>query len=301
MGTTTAQRDDHDQTQATGLATFLMEVPPGREVRISSVSKFEKPFGAGLSSLPLPATRILVQLPDVSLHCTRCKGNRFFTCVVPDGSRSDENQDYLLIHYLCKNCNKERKVYALRTHFVNETDADVYKLGELPPFGPPLPSKLVSMVREDRELFMKGRCAEDQGLGIAAFAYYRRVVENQKNQLLNEIRKVAEREKADPELLEQIKAAKKERKFAAAVESIKTAIPASIHVQGKNPLTLLHNVLSANIHAEPDEKCLELATAIRTVLTEFAERLSEALKDNQALTESVKTLADYAHAKKPST
>jgi hypothetical protein len=38
-----------------------------------------------------------------------------------------------------------------------------------------------------------GRRAENQGMGIGAFAYYRRVVENQKNRIIAEIKRVAEK------------------------------------------------------------------------------------------------------------
>ena len=42
-------------------------------------------------------------------------------------------------------------------------------------------------------MFMQGRRCENQGFGIGAFAYYRRVVENQKNRILERIIKVSEK------------------------------------------------------------------------------------------------------------
>lgn len=240
------------QEAAIDMATFLVEIPPGRRVRVSDA---------------------MTEVADRDYHCIR---------------------------YRCRNCEESQKVYAIAFEPVEDTAADLRKLGEQPPFGPPLPSKLISMVREDRELFAKGQRAENQGLGIAAFAYYRRIVENQKNRLLDEIRKVAERENPNPELLAQIEAAKQERKFAAAVDKIKRGLPSSIAVHGTNPLTLLYGVLSANLHEESDESCLKLATAVRVVLSEFADRLSVALRDDQQLKVAVSTLAEHAATKKPS-
>jgi hypothetical protein len=45
----------------------------------------------------------------------------------------------------------------------------VQKLGELPPFGPPTPPRVFKLIGEEyRELFLKGRRAENRGLGIGA-------------------------------------------------------------------------------------------------------------------------------------
>ena len=42
----------------------------------------------------------------------------------------------------------------------------------------------MKLVGPDRDDFLKGRRCENQGLGVGAFIYYRRVVENQKNRIL---------------------------------------------------------------------------------------------------------------------
>ena len=143
------------------------------------------------------------------------------------------------------------------------------------------------MVGPDRDAFLKGRRAEIQGLGIGAFAYYRRVVENQKDRLLDQIRQVAEHSRVKPEVLAAIDQAKGETKFSKAVDLVKDAIPESLRIDGHNPLTLLHSALSEGVHAKSDEECLELATSIRVVLQELAERAGIALKDHAELRTAV--------------
>jgi hypothetical protein len=164
------------------------------------------------------------------------------------------------------------------------------KLGELPLFGPPTPSRVISLIGPDRKIFLKGRRAEIQGLGIGAFAYYRRVVENQKNRILTEIGKVAARVGARAEDLEKLEAARHETQFSKAVEDVKAALPQILLIDGHNPLTLLHRALSEGLHAQTDEQCLELATSIRVVLTELAERIILALKDEAELKQAVTRL-----------
>jgi hypothetical protein len=63
----------------------------------------------------------------------------------------------------------------------------IHKLAEVPDFGPPTPAKVFKLIGAERDYYLKGRRCENLGLGIAAFAYHRRVVENQKDRILAEI------------------------------------------------------------------------------------------------------------------
>lgn len=163
-------------------------------------------------------------------------------------------------------------------------------MGEAPPFGPHTPSRVITLIKPDLELFLKGRRAESQGMGIGAFAYYRRVVENQKNRLLDEIKRVSQKAGADPAVIAQLDAARAETQFNKAVELVKGAVPEALKIDNHNPLTLLHKALSEGLHAHTDEICLELATDIRVILTDLAERLEKATRDDQALKQAVSRL-----------
>ena len=122
------------------------------------------------------------------------------------------------------------------------------------------PVKVVRVLGAEKDYYFKGRQSENQGLGIAAFAYYRRVVENQKNKIFDEIiRTVKKINPEDAVFIAELEAAKKENQFSKAVESIKHAIPQILLIDGHNPLTLLHSALSEGLHAKNDEECLEIA------------------------------------------
>jgi hypothetical protein len=164
------------------------------------------------------------------------------------------------------------------------------KFGELPAFGPVTPARVISLIGPDRDLFLRGRRAESQGMGIGAFSYYRRVVENQKGRIIAEIARVAQKLGAKPEMLETFKTAEKETQFSKAIEVIKDGIPDVLKIGGHNPLTLLHRALSEGLHEHTDEECLESAQEIRVVLTELAERLSQALKEEAELQTAVSRL-----------
>jgi hypothetical protein len=232
--------------------------------------------------------------PELQLHCEseRCGGLRIFSC--NDGE--DEvvaKVDARFLWYQCRNCGGSPKLFSL--FLIRQDDGKppvVVKIGELPNYGPPVPSRVISMVGPDRELFLKGRRAENQNLGIAAFAYYRRVVESQWQRLVDEIIRVAEQSQSESGLVELLRKARTETQFRKAVDMIKESVPESLKIDGHNPLTLLFGALSDGVHDRSDEHCLQLAVDVRAVLTELAERVASSLKDKRELSDSVRRLAD---------
>jgi hypothetical protein len=141
-----------------------------------------------------------------------------------------------------------------------------------------------------RDYYLKGRRCENQGLGIGAFGYYRRVVENQKNRIIDEIIRAAKKINAPQEMVDGLEAAKLETQFITAIDRIKPAVPQALLISGHNPLTLLHSALSQGLHAERDEDCLELASSIRTVLADLIERTSAVLRESAELDNAVTRL-----------
>ena len=193
--------------------------------------------------------------------------------------------------FVCRNCKKTSKTYAFWSILgEDEVNGELMKFGEQPPFGPPTPARVITLIGGERDYYLKGRRAENQDLGIAAFAYYRRVVENQKTRIIDEITRVAQKVGASEDVLNDLATARSETQFSKAVDAIKHGIPQSLLIDGHNPLVLLHSALSEGLHAQTDEQCLELATSIRVVLTELVERMRLALKEEVELSTAVTRL-----------
>jgi len=259
---------------------FLESHPPGS--RATVVGAVER--RSGLSGP-------WVSRPELQLHCAsdKCRGTRYFACEDWNSlSKDDLNTSYL--KYNCRNCGESLKVFSLA--FVLQDNVVVcLKIGELPAFGPPTPSRVISIIGPDREIFLRGRRAENQGLGIGAHAYYRRVVENQWQRIVAEIIRVAETSGSSSEMIRKLEEARSETQFSKALDLIKDAIPESLKIRGHNPLKLLHRALSEGIHDLGDEQCLSLASSIRVVLTELADRVGQALKDERELQDALNRLS----------
>lgn len=236
-----------------------------------------------------------VRFRPISLFCDNsvCVGVRPFDCTskfrmdLVEGSANDE-----LIYFYCRTCRGTVKTYAIR-FYISGTGShtmDAMKLGEYPGFGEPRPNQIKDVLDDELDWLARGYRAETSGLGIGAFAYYRRFVESHKNKIIAEIRKVAVIQGLDPALVAGLDTAAKTISFMAAIEVIKDAIPDSVKVDGQNPLTLLHDALSIGLHSEDDVECLALAHDIRVVLTALAERTTALLAANSVLKDSVKRL-----------
>jgi hypothetical protein len=232
-------------------------------------------------------------LPSLDLFCKNCGHlkNASAASALPAHTQDGRTEIFHEIQYICHECKKLCKEYyvTILNPNLNSLHRICFKKGEWPLYRPAAPSKLVTLLGKDRDALLKGVQAESMGLGVGAFAYYRQIVEAQKNRILGEILKVAELEKNDA-VATAVRAAMMETQFTKAAERIKEAFPESLKISSHNPMTLLHDALSDGLHAKTDADCLELASDIRIVLTEFATRVSEVLKDDAKLKEAVNRL-----------
>lgn len=258
---------------------FLQSKPPGRVYEILNATE------------RLNQVTWYLSTPRLQLHCSAesCDGLRFFDCLI-EKFCPGIGQREIFLDYRCSNCKKTFKTFALIAFIKSSAKVSVAKIGEFPPYGPQTPGRVISMIGLDKDLFLKGRRCETQGLGIGAFAYYRRVVENQKGRIINQIENVARRLGARDEILKRFQRAASETQFSKAIDDVKESIPESLLIRGHNPLTLLHTALSEGLHAQTDDECLGYANSIRIVLTDLAERIGTALKDEAELTNAVSRL-----------
>ncbi|MGO4211995.1 hypothetical protein AB4Y89_16540 [Terriglobus sp. 2YAB30_2] len=276
--------------EAVELASFLASTPPYATVKILTRGLTVQQDGRlGTAYL---------NLPEINIYCDFCDGSRYFSSSEDTINFHARLPAHRFLYYTCKNCSMDHKAFALSLSTnENGDDLEAFKFGEMPPFGPPTPTRLLRLLGRDKELFLKGRRCESQSLGIAAFSYYRRIVELRKNDLLDEVIRVCERLGKHEILVGELRTAKDETQFEKAVKSIHHALPDSLLLNGRNPFTLLHGALSKGLHAEDDETCLDLAQSVRVVLSAFIERLNFALQDENELTIAVNKLIASRNSK----
>ena len=266
--------------------TFLEEYPIGTPQTVSEFYKKERTQYVVYNTKCTPTLR---------LYCDECKGMRNFDGDWIHSERIETNlprDDFLV--YKCRDCDTYEKHFCLGLFSIDDKgNGNVFKIGEYPELYIKLPSNLQSLLGNDFASFIKGLKCEKQGLGIGAYIYYRRVVENQKNRLLGEIQKVLEKLSAQKEMIETIQKAILETQFSKAIDMVKDSLPESLLVDGHNPFKLLHKALSIGIHKLPDEECLQIAHNIRMVLIDLCERIKIALSEQKELKDSVSSLLNF--------
>ncbi len=239
--------------------------------------------------------------PTLRLHCAKCKGVRNFDGRwTHHGTFSKGSVVHDFLKYTCKDCEESSKTFCVISQAIDEEgNGCAVKIGEFPELHLELPQSVEKLLGDDYSLFVRGLTCEKRGLGIGAFTYYRRVVESQKNHLIAEILRVAEKLGTPQDITDKLKAAQNEKQFSRAVDSVKGAIPESLLVDSHNPLKLIHNALSICVHSESDEQCLRIAHSIRMVLADLAERIKLALGEQDELRTAVSGLLKFtSEAKK---
>jgi len=261
--------------------TSFITGPSGQEyTKVKGV--FAKKHGTGGYSYE-------VATPSLFLYCPECEGDRHFDC-------EGENFHIFTIgresigglFYLCRNCRKFHREFALSIARDTDDLASVKKFGEWPPHGEKLSRRVQNLLGEENwPLFLKGRSAENAGLGIGAFGYYRRVVDNLWSELLEKSIEVAKITKFPPESIKVLETALNIKQFSKAVDMIGDGIPEVLKIDGHNPIKVLYDALSVHIHEKDDAECLELAESMRIVLSDLADKINEAKKNHSEVSKAL--------------
>jgi len=241
----------------------------------------------------------LGELPDVAIHmyCSVCQSDQTFVKVadygpalrgIMDGRSTPANGQLVWIDYRCVACNECHRHFLVR---LSDDGQGIMKIGQYPAWDIAGDPHVEALLEDHAYYFKRGLICESQSYGIAAFAYYRRIVEEIIDGLLDEIARVL----VGKELEEYTQALAKAKETTVASEKIKLVkdlLPESLRPGDVNPLGTLYEVLSRGIHAESDDECMEMAGAVREVLTCLTSQLASYQSASRTLTEHMKRLLD---------
>jgi len=160
--------------------------------------------------------------------------------------------------YVCCNCSSNRMAYWI--NWQENAEGGIFiKVGQWPPLAiQPMPELAKALGNEDSELYRKALINANFAHGIGALAYFRRVIENKANYLLDLIAEAAKHVRFEHEQLNIIEEIKKSQYLDQKIDYASKILPIHLRPGGHNPLIKLYGIASAGLHGESDEKCLEL-------------------------------------------
>jgi len=194
------------------------------------------------------------------------------------------------IEYQCKSCSKFKRYFMLE--FGEDTSGSyVMKVGQSPAWDIKPDKELERILGDNADFYRKALVCESQSYGIAAFAYYRRIVEAIIDQLLIEIEDLIPAEEKEQFSL-ALSDVKKTTITEKKISLVKDLLPASLRPGGMNPLSVLYDVLSEGLHGQSDKRCIELASDTRKVLEFLVNQTTIVKAAGATFTDSMRRLLD---------
>jgi hypothetical protein len=179
------------------------------------------------------------------------------------------------IRYLCRNCGKQIINYWI-DWTINDGVFTFIKAGQWPPLTIE-PSVVVARAlgEDDVNLYKKALINASISHGLGALAYFRRVIENKVNVLLELVEEAAKSALVHEDELKKIAGVKASKHVDVKIEYAAKILPAHLRPGGHNPLERLYGVASAGLHGESDSDCVGHFQEYRTAFEYLIQNLTE--------------------------
>ncbi len=239
--------------------------------------------------------------PSFNMYCENCElvqtynANEDTDYSHPNGF--EESNDIYRLQYTCKGCDSDIREFLLKFDYKMGEDKEgnqvvvwaVQKIGQNPPWDIAVSEKDIESLGESYEIYQKGLICESQGYGIGAFAYYRRVVEDLVDGLLDSIATAISASNRE-EYQQALESTKQSKVAEDKLKLVKELIPSSLSRGGLNPVAVLYESLSQGLHSDTDEECLEYAVAIRQTLLHLLHQVLQKEEDVNLWTANMQKL-----------
>lgn len=218
-----------------------------------------------------------IDIDAVDSVCTTCKQERPFHNVEHSRLRN-MRLDALAtgvshLAFECVSCRSEKRLYFVE-HVVKGRLIQMQKFGELPRQRLVRNKHLQKFLEDDLDNFEKGIVCIATGYGIGAFAYWRRIVEDNVDRLLGLILDDATASGVPSQASDAIAQLRGNERMSKKIDIANTALPDYLKPNGANPLGRLYGLLSDGVHNLSEQECLEKAQNARACLEYLVGELS---------------------------
>ena len=184
-------------------------------------------------------------ISEIDSYCEKCDQPRPFQVLRPRGSGMGLTSAPALstgtsyLHFTCVSCRKTHREFLLE-QVVSDTTIKLQKFGELPRKALPRNAALQKFLADDLTNYERAVACLANDYGIAAFAYFRRITENNIVRLLDLIQEDVAASNAEPIVVEALAALRVDSPMSERIRVANLALPAHLKPDGLNPLGKLY-------------------------------------------------------------
>jgi hypothetical protein len=249
-------------------------------------------------AMDVPKTLDGLSKVAIKMHCPTCKTDQTFNMTNDYwggfGFMNYPSKNVIVqADYKCAHCGEFERGFFIK---VADDLRSIAKIGQYPAWDISGDKEIEKLLGSHASHYKRGLICESQGYGIAAFAYYRRIVEETIDALLDQVSDLLAGEEKE-KYAEALVLTKKTRQTSEKIDLVKDLLPPILRPNNVNPLSTLHEVLSEGLHADTDERCLQLAGGVRNVLTFLTSQIAIATSAGKAFSESMRGLLDQKTAR----
>ncbi len=276
------------------------------KIKVFTKELFEKyPLYKKMNIGELPYYLSDIKVVNINMYCKICKSvrtfnslNSFYSPFQKDMSTNYSeinfkeftkryNEDIIVrCAYYCASCNDYNRYFLLK---IDKNLSYVQKIGQYPPWDISIEKELKEILNKCEKYYKNGKICESQSYGIGAFAYYRRIIEEIIDYLLDSIPELMEGR--DKEIYEEaLKQVKQTKNTSKKIELVYDLLPPVLNPEEFNPLKTIHKKLSGGIHKKSDEDCLIDAEILRESLLFVVKKILVESKEKREFTEKMRKI-----------
>ncbi|MEX3934803.1 hypothetical protein AB4Y32_23950 [Paraburkholderia phymatum] len=237
---------------------------------------------------------LFVKISEINDECEVCEERRPFFNLKDEGASYALKKQSGDVYYSfqCFSCRTDKRVFVVRYSVdVDERMLNLEKFGEFPRRKLKRDKNLQRFFKDDLDNFEKATVCLATGYGVAAFAYFRRILENNIVQLLKLVREDAVASGAPQETLDALDELENPGvPMSKKIEKANAAMPPYLKPEGLNPLGKLYANLSDGVHSAPEEECFKRANAIQFCLAFLIGELSSRKRHRESFKSQLASL-----------
>lgn len=223
------------------------------------------------------------QRPEsMAFNCDHCGKETTWT----GETRQSDFPNGELFRFICHLCHNKEVIFVILREYVQSAsgrgwDNIIEKIGQSPAPSVSISRPLAKHLGTTADLYKKALICRNQGYGIAAVAYMRRIVEDKTDELIDIVADQARERGLTEKEVEGILNAKKEQAYSGKLKVAGEVIPASLRPGGANPFGTLFGLLSDGLHDRTEAECVDIADEIREVFEYVFENLRTQIEDEK--------------------